>query len=111
MEFNYYLVNLIRLSQPNQLIIFGKKYLVWLSILTKSTEIGAKPLFYFLVCWHRHILLVQKKKKQYLSTNLAIRLSLSISLATSRILIHTKDVYKDWNLKLRKKRTWFAAAF
>lgn len=36
------------------------KYLAWLSILTKSIEIGTKPLFYYVVCWHRHLFLLKK---------------------------------------------------
>ena len=73
MEFNYYLVNLIRVKSAEATHNSGMTYLVQLPILTKSIEIGANPLFYCAVCWHTSVLLVQKNR--YLSTNLAIRLS------------------------------------
>lgn len=56
------------------------KELVWLLILTKSIETGAKSLFYCVMCWHRHILLVQEKKKKVLQYDVAIGLPPSFSL-------------------------------
>lgn len=75
---------------------------------TKSIEIGAKPLV--LLCGVLAQIYSSCSKKRYSSTNLAIRLSPSFSLATSGMLIYTKDVWKDWNFKFRKRRTWLAGA-
>ena len=108
MEFNYYLVNLIRVKSVKPTHISGMKYLVWLRILTKSIEIGANSPFYCVVCWHRCIPFVQKNR--YLSTNLAVRLSPGFSLAASGMLIHTQDVRKDWNFKFEKRRTWLTGS-
>lgn len=56
------------------------KELVWLLILTKSIETGTKSLFYCVMCWHRHILLVQEKEKKVLEDDVAIGLPPSFSL-------------------------------
>jgi hypothetical protein len=72
MTFNYYPVSLNKANPREQTHIPG---------MSKSIEIGAKPLFYCVECWHRYILLVQKNR--YLSTSVAMRLSPSVNLAVS----------------------------
>lgn len=45
-----------------------------------------------------------------MSRNLAIRLPPSFFLAASGMLIHTRDVWKDWSFKFREKGTWLTRA-